>query len=74
MLVVGLNDGGVLGAIQAAEQLGRDQEIIGWGQDGSFITGPDVDPHLAGEGFRRAPARRGRAVTLDFHILVRAHR
>jgi ABC-type sugar transport system substrate-binding protein len=51
MLVVGLNDGGVLGAIQAAEQLGRDQEIIGWGQDGSFITGPNVDPHLAGSVF-----------------------
>jgi ABC-type sugar transport system substrate-binding protein len=51
ILVVGLNDGGVLGAIQAAEQLGRDSEVIGWGQDGSFITGPDVDPHLAGSVF-----------------------
>jgi len=51
ILVVGLNDGGVLGAIQAAEQLGRADEIIGWGQDGSFITGPDVDPHLAGSVF-----------------------
>jgi ABC-type sugar transport system substrate-binding protein len=51
MLVVGINDGGVLGAIQAAEQLGRDQEMIGWGQDGSFITGPNVDPHLAGSVF-----------------------
>ena len=47
-LVVGINDGGVLGAIQAAEQLGRADEIIGWGQDGSFITGPNVNPHLAG--------------------------
>jgi ABC-type sugar transport system substrate-binding protein len=51
MLVVGINDGGVLGAIQAAEQLGRDQNMIGWGQDGSFITGPNVDPHLAGSVF-----------------------
>jgi ABC-type sugar transport system substrate-binding protein len=51
MLVVGINDGGVLGAIQAAEQLGRDQNIVGWGQDGSFITGANVDPHLAGSVF-----------------------
>jgi ABC-type sugar transport system substrate-binding protein len=51
MLVVGINDGGELAAIQAAEQLGRDQDIIGWGQDGSFITGPNVDPHLAGSVF-----------------------
>ncbi len=51
MLVVGLNDGGVLGAIQAAEQLGRADEIIGWGQDGSFITGPDVNSHLVGSVF-----------------------
>jgi ABC-type sugar transport system substrate-binding protein len=51
MLVVGINDGGVLGAIQAAEQLGRADEIIGWGQDGAFITGPNVNPHLAGSVF-----------------------
>ncbi len=51
MLVVGINDGGVLGAVQAAEQLGRDENMIGWGQDGSFITGPNVDPHLAGSVF-----------------------
>jgi ABC-type sugar transport system substrate-binding protein len=51
ILVVGLNDSGVLGAIQAAEQLGRAQNIIGWGQDGSFITGKNVDPHLAGSVF-----------------------
>jgi ABC-type sugar transport system substrate-binding protein len=51
ILVVGINDGGVLGAIRAAEQLGRADEIIGWGQDGSFITGPNVDPHLAGSVF-----------------------
>ena len=51
ILVVGLNDGGVLGALQAAEQLGRADDIIGWGQDGSFITGNNVDPHLAGSVF-----------------------
>ena len=51
ILVVGLNDSGVLGAIQAAEQLGRADDIIGWGQDGSFITGKNVDPHLAGSVF-----------------------
>lgn len=51
MAVVGLNDGGVLAAINAAEQLGRADEIIGWGQDGAFITGPNVNPHLAGSVF-----------------------
>ena len=51
MLVVGINDGGVLGAIQAAEQLGRADDMIGWGQDGAFITGPNVNPHLAGSVF-----------------------
>lgn len=51
ILVVGLNDGGVLGAVQAAEQLGRADDIIAWGQDGSFITGPNVNPHLAGSVF-----------------------
>src|SRR5690606_18166451 len=42
---------GVLSAIQAAEQLGRDDEMIGWGQDGAFITGDNVNPHLAGSVF-----------------------
>lgn len=51
MAVVGLNDGGVLSAIQAAEQLGRADEIIGWGQDGAFITGDNVNPRLAGSVF-----------------------
>ncbi len=51
ILVVGINDSGVLGVIQAAEQLGRADDVIGWGQDGSFITGPNVDPHLAGSVF-----------------------
>lgn len=48
ILVVGLNDSNVLGALQAAQQLGRAQDIIGWGQDGSFITGNNVNPNLAG--------------------------
>jgi ABC-type sugar transport system substrate-binding protein len=51
MAVVGLNDGGVLAAIQAAEQLGRAEEMIGWGQDGAFITGDNVNPHLVGSVF-----------------------
>lgn len=51
MAVVGLNDGGVLAAIQAAEQLGRADEMIGWGQDGAFITGDNVNPHLVGSVF-----------------------
>lgn len=51
ILVVGLNDGGVLGALQAAQQLNRASDIIGWGQDGSFITGKNVNPHLAGSVF-----------------------
>ncbi len=51
ILVVGINDSAVLGPIRAAEQLGRADDIIGWGQDGSFITGPNVDPHLAGSVF-----------------------
>jgi hypothetical protein len=41
----------VLAAIQAAEQLGRADEMIGWGQDGAFITGDNVNPHLVGSVF-----------------------
>ena len=37
--------------IQAAEQLGRADEMIAWGQDGAFITGDNVNPHLAGSVF-----------------------
>jgi ABC-type sugar transport system substrate-binding protein len=51
ILVVGINDGGVLGALQAAQQLNRADDIVGWGQDGSFITGKNVNPHLAGSVF-----------------------
>jgi ABC-type sugar transport system substrate-binding protein len=51
MAVVGLNDGGVLALINAAEQLGRADQVIGWGQDGAFITGDNVNPHLAGSVF-----------------------
>jgi ABC-type sugar transport system substrate-binding protein len=48
MVAVGLNDSGVVGTLEAAEQLGRAQDILGWGQDGSLITGNAVDPHLLG--------------------------
>ena len=51
MAVVGLNDGGVLSLINAAEQLGRADEVLGWGQDGAFITGDNVNPHLVGSVF-----------------------
>lgn len=51
MAVVGLNDGGVLSLIQAAEQLGRADQVLGWGQDGAFITGDNVNPHLKGSVF-----------------------
>lgn len=48
ILVVGLNDQAVVGALQAATQLGRDGSIMGWGQNGGLITGDNVDPNLAG--------------------------
>ena len=51
MAVVGINDGGVLALIQAAEQLGRADQVMGWGQDGAFITGDNVNPHLKGSVF-----------------------
>jgi ABC-type sugar transport system substrate-binding protein len=51
MVAVGINDSGVVGTLEAAEQLGRAQDILGWGQDGSLITGPNVDPHLLGSVF-----------------------
>lgn len=46
--VVGLNDSGVVGVLQAAQQLGRFSETYGWGQDGSLITGSNVNQHLLG--------------------------
>ena len=46
--VVGLNDGGVLALVNAAEQLGRADEVMAWGQDGGFITGDNVNPRLKG--------------------------
>ncbi|WP_394550775.1 sugar ABC transporter substrate-binding protein [Agromyces sp. MMS24-JH15] len=48
ILVVGINDQAVVGALQAATQLGRDGSIMGWGQDGGLITGANVDPNLVG--------------------------
>jgi len=46
--VVGINDTSVVGVLDAAKQLGRFSETYGWGQDGSLITGKDVNPHLLG--------------------------
>jgi len=51
IVLVGISDDPVLAAVQAAEQLGRADEVIGWGQDGAFITGPNVNPHLLGSVF-----------------------
>jgi ABC-type sugar transport system substrate-binding protein len=48
ILIVGINDNAVIGAIQAAEQLGRGDAVMAWGQDGSQITGSNVDAHLSG--------------------------
>ena len=41
----------MLGLINAAEQLGRADQVLGWGQDGAFITGDNVNPHLKGSVF-----------------------
>ena len=46
--VVGINDSGVVGVLQAAQQLGRFSGTYGWGQDGSLITGTNVNSHLLG--------------------------
>lgn len=46
--VVGLNDAGVVGVLQAARQVGSGMQVIGWGQDGNLITGDKVDPDLKG--------------------------
>ena len=51
ILVVGISDDPVLKAIEAAEQFNRADNIIGWGQDGAFITGDNVNPHLRGSVF-----------------------
>tara|TARA_B100001540_G_scaffold293785_1_gene293188 strand:- start:756 stop:1784 length:1029 start_codon:yes stop_codon:yes gene_type:complete len=51
MAVVGLNDGGVLALVNAAEQLGRADGVMAWGQDGAFITGDNVNPRLMGSVF-----------------------
>ncbi len=51
IVVMGISDDPVVKAIQGAEQLGRADEIIGWGQDGGLITGPNVNPKLLGSVF-----------------------
>ena len=50
-MLVGISDDPLVAAIEAAEQLGRADEVIAWGQDGAFITGPNVNPHLLGSVF-----------------------
>jgi ABC-type sugar transport system substrate-binding protein len=49
--VVGINDDGVVGVLEAAEQLGRAKDMIGWGQSGDLDTGSNIDPHLLGSVF-----------------------
>ena len=51
IVLVGISDDPLVAAIEAATQLGRVDEVIAWGQDGAFITGPNVNPHLLGSVF-----------------------
>jgi len=51
MAAVGINDDSVVGTLEAAQQLGRGQDIIGWGQGGDLITGANVNPDLIGSVF-----------------------
>jgi ribose transport system substrate-binding protein len=48
ILVGGINDSSVTGAINAAEQLGRAEELYAWGQDGGVLTSGKASPKLAG--------------------------
>jgi ABC-type sugar transport system substrate-binding protein len=48
VLVVGINDAGVVGAMQAESQLGGKAQVLGWGQDGSLITAPNPPAGLVG--------------------------
>lgn len=50
ILVGGLNDVSDIGAINAAEQLGRADSLYSWGTDGGVVLSADAkpDPHLAG--------------------------
>jgi ABC-type sugar transport system substrate-binding protein len=45
---IGISDNTIVPAIEAAEQLGRAEEFIAWGQDGARISGPNVNPRLLG--------------------------
>jgi ABC-type sugar transport system substrate-binding protein len=51
IVLVGISDDPLVAAIEAATQLGRVDDVIAWGQDGAFITGPNVNPHLLGSVF-----------------------
>ncbi len=48
ILISGMNDVSVVGGINAAEQLGRADQLYAWGQDGGVLTGGKANPHLAG--------------------------
>lgn len=49
ILVGGLNDTSVVGVIEAANQLGRADQVYGWGDDGSTLLGGGTIPkQLAG--------------------------
>jgi ABC-type sugar transport system substrate-binding protein len=48
IVAIGISDNTIVPAIEAAEQLGRADEMIAWGQDGARISGPNVNPHLLG--------------------------
>jgi ABC-type sugar transport system substrate-binding protein len=48
IVIIGISDNPAVQAIGAAEQLGRADDVIAWGQDGSQIAGANVNPHLLG--------------------------
>lgn len=48
ILTLGVNDGAVVGGLNAAEQLGLGDDVVGWGQDGSLITGGNAPSQLLG--------------------------
>lgn len=48
---IGISDNTIVPAIEAAEQLGRADDVIAWGQDGAQISGPNVNPRLLGSVF-----------------------
>ena len=51
MAVVGLNDGGVLALVNAAEQLNRADEVMAWGQMAPSSPATTSTSHLVGSVF-----------------------